>query len=158
MKEESPFAIDMDNLHEEIGKQVKLVERYAAGKIPKLKKNLSVAELELKVMSAEKGKYYRTHWGKHLEKLTEEGIKTLVALDKEVITKVKETIDIQFEIDTVNGYIKTLDNRKSLLPDLVSLWFAEYFEGVRLPPGASLDKLKKEAKTKVRDKVSKTLN
>lgn len=148
-EEEDPDYLEPDKfrLDEELVRQPKLF-RSEAVELAKARRDYAVAKSYLDLVEAELGKKIRERPLEYkVEKVTEEGVKTTVKLQKSYQAALQQVINAKYRQDLLEGTVEALRQRKGAVEKLVDLFLADYFAEVRTPKGKSEEfgKLKRDA-------------
>lgn len=121
------FEIDLDRLDEAWVQQPKLYHEWST-KLAEAKKDLEQAKARLSLVEAELFKSIRKNPSRYgVEKDTDSAVKAAIPMTDKHKTAVKRVISAQYDVNTTDAVVKTLEHRKRSLEGLVSLHGQQYF-------------------------------
>jgi len=133
MDYESDMYIDHDALDIECLDQPQMMMKYAK-KLATLKLERDQLKEEVDLVRAEQDKAIREDpesFG--LVKITETAINNTILTTKEYKSVMKEYLQAKFEVDTCQGAVSAIEQRKSMIEALIKLHGQQYFAGPSIP-------------------------
>jgi hypothetical protein len=133
MDYESDMYIDHDALDIECLDQSQMMMKYTK-KLATLKLERDQLKEEVDLVRAEQDKAIRENpesFG--LVKITETAINNTILTTKEYKSVMKEYLQAKFEVDTCQGAVSAVEQRKSMIEALIKLHGQQYFAGPSIP-------------------------
>jgi hypothetical protein len=133
MDYESDMYIDHDALDIECLDQSQMMMKYTK-KLATLKLERDQLKEEVDLVRAEQDKAIRENpesFG--LVKITETAINNTILTTKEYKSVMKEYLQAKFEVDTCQGAVSAIEQRKSMIEALIKLHGQQYFAGPSIP-------------------------
>lgn len=125
-------TLDKHNLDSEWVKQIQVVDEKGR-ELATARRDLRVAETKSKVMVAElKRKVRHSPEIYGLEKVTEGALDECITTDPACQHMTKEINELEYKVNLLQVAMQTLENRKKAIPDMVTLFMADYFSSPRL--------------------------
>lgn len=156
---EEDIRIDPEALDVEWLGQADLMRRYSKH-AAEMKRAVDEAKERLEMGKAQIEMDIRADPDKYgLSKVTEGAIQSTMVLQEEYQQLSKEYIDAKYESDIAQGAVRSVDQRKTALQELVHLLSTSYFAGPQTPRNLSAEWLevreKRAANAKVKIKKKK---
>ena len=151
---EDDLRIDEDALDVEWLDQPNLMQKYVRISA-QADKRVDVAKEALEYCQAELEMQIRADpesFG--VEKITDKSVSAAILIQEEYQEKQKELIEAKFEAKVANGAVKSMDQRKVALENLVKLHGQSYFAGPKVPRDLSDEWQKREKQKRVDTKIS----
>ena len=128
---------DLNRLHEECANQARIYHFYH-DKLADAREELAVQERTLEVLESEMKLEIRrsgpdAYGLKKETRLTEELVDNLMRVTPRRAEQVQRLIQAKHEVDVLTGTIRALEQRKSMLEEIVKLRLADYFSEPTLP-------------------------
>ncbi len=149
---EQDLHIDESALDIEWLRQPELMLKYtdlqarAKKEVARLKEKVLVVAAEITKAVREDPESYG------LDKVTEKGIESVVASEKEYREVLKEQREAQYELDMLYGATTAVDHRRSALENMVKLLGQQYYAGPKAPRNIGHERQAREALQKEVDK------
>lgn len=153
MSERSISTIDKNSLDEELVAQPELYHEHAIG-LADAKNEMNLAKARLELTEAKVGSDIRSNPGKYkvTSRVTEQLVETMIKLSVEYQNALAEFNEARHAVDVLEAAVKTLDQKKVALENLVVLQGSDYFSEVRMPKGR-----KEEVDAALKRKIRKPL-
>ena len=150
--------IDPENLDREWVRQASLFGRYCE-LLADAHRQLDLKKEKLVMVDAKLGLEIRTNPNKYgLDKVTEAGVNSILVLQEEHKELEKELIDLRYDVEVLTGAVRSLDQKKSALENLVRLHGQNYFAGPEVPHNLKKDWIDDAERNASRSKVKSKLN
>ena len=153
MNYEEEILIDVDALDLEWLEQPQLMLKYTKHQA-ETRKRMDFAKERLELVKAELDKSIRSNPGDYgIVKVTESVVQNTIILSDDYQVAMKDYLDIKYEYDIASGVVRSFEQRKSALENLVRLFGQEYFAGPSMPRDLSKEWQKRRDQKEVNKKV-----
>ncbi len=150
--------IDPENLDREWVRQASLFGQYCE-LLADAHRQLDLKKEKLVMVDAKLGLEIRTNPNKFgLDKVTEAGVNSILVLQEEHKELEKELIDLRYDVEVLTGAVRSLDQKKSALENLVRLHGQNYFAGPEVPHELKKEWIDDAERSASRSKVKSKLN
>ena len=153
---EKDLTIDSEALDVEWLGQAELMRRYTHH-AANMKKGMDEAKEQMDVAKAQLDMGIRSAPNKYgLEKVTEGALQSLILLQPQCQKLSQAYIDAKYEYDIAVGAVRSMDQRKDALENLVRLLNASYFAGPQTPRDLSRERLEVQNRRQQNAKIQIT--
>lgn len=151
------IKIDESALDVEWLRQASLTFQYGAH-LAKMKRILDRKKEEVDLVKAELDKAIRKNPDKYeIEKLTESVVQATILQQDEYMEITSELIDVRYEVEIANAAVRSIDQKKSALENLVRLNGQNYFAGPSIPRDLTQEWERKEKAKKSNEAVATSM-
>lgn len=151
------IEIDVNALDVEWAKQASLFGEYCEAQAVARDKADRIKEA-LEVKAAALGLKIRSNPASYgLEKITEGSVQAIILLDKDYATTAESLANARYELDIMVAAVRSLDQKKSALENLVRLQGQNYFAGPSVPRNIGKEWVEDVERRSARDKVKRSI-
>lgn len=150
---EKDVSIDESSLDTEWLDQPRLMAKYTKHAANQ-KRQLDLAKEQLEVVKADLDKDIRTNPDSYsIAKITETVVQNTIQTQSEYQDAMKDFIDAKYEYEMSQAAVRSIDQKKTALENLVRLHGMSYFSGPSVPRDLSKEWEQKEKQKEANDKV-----